>query len=37
MFSITFGFFYIGVAAMYHDIGVGVMLTCAMGYGSFIE
>jgi hypothetical protein len=37
LFSITAGFFYIGVAAMYDDIGQGVMMTCAMGYGTYIE
>lgn len=32
------GIFYAVLAGpVYHDIGKGVMLTCAMEYGSFIE
>lgn len=31
------GITYVILALSYHDIGKGVMLTCAMEYGSFIE
>lgn len=37
MLSLTAGFFYISLAALFDDIGKGVMLTCAMGYGTLIE
>jgi hypothetical protein len=35
--SIGAGLLYVIFSLIYSDIGKGVMLTCAMEYGSFIE
>ena len=35
--SIGAGLLYVVFSLIYSDIGKGVMLTCAMEYGSFIE
>ncbi|CDW91623.1 phosphatidylinositol 4-phosphate 5-kinase-like protein 1 [Stylonychia lemnae] len=37
LFSLSAGFVYISLAALFDDIGEGVMITCAMGYGTSIE